>query len=351
MKTIVKIVMIALAAMLLLAIKGASAADEYTKVIKRDFQVNPDASLAIRNKFGKVHINNWEKNEIALEVTITVSASGQESAARRFERISIDINGTAGQVTANTLIEEGKFSGKGKFSVDYLVHMPVSNRLDLSNKFGDIFINEIKGKTKIDLSYGNMEARKLDNSDNLLEISFGKARINWITGAVLTLRYSEMSLDYAGSLRMNSKFSNLDADKIIALNMVQEGGKLDIDKSSSVESKSKFTDIQVGRIDQSLNLDIQYGNCDIDEIPPGFTMVNIRNRYGNVTVNLDDNARYSLDAEMSYCELDFPEKESKMTYRSITHTTRHYKGYVRSADQSASSRVTVNSAYGNVRLK
>lgn len=351
MKTIVKIVMIALAAMLLLGIKGASAAEEYTKVIRKDFRVNPDALLAIRNKFGKVHINNWEKNEITLEVTITVSASDQERAAKRFERINIDITGTAGEVTASTRIEEGKFSGKGKFSVDYLVHMPVSNRLDITNKFGDIFINELRGKTKIDLSYGNIEARKLDNSDNLLEISFGKARINWITGAVLTLSYSEMSLDYAGSLRMNSRFSDLDADKIIALNMLQEGGKLDIDKSSVVESKSKFTDINVNRIDQSLNLDIQYGNCEIGEIPPGFTFINIRNRYGNVKVNLNANARYSLDAEMSFCELDFPEKESKLSYRSITHTSKHYKGFVRSADQSASSRVTVNSAYGNVSLR
>lgn len=343
--------MIALAALLLLGIKGASAGEEYTKVIKKDFPVNPDALLAIRNKFGKVHINNWDKNEISLEVTITVTASDQKGAANRFERVNVDINGTTGQVTATTTIEEGKFSGKGRFSVDYLVHMPVSNRLDLSNKFGDIFINELKGKSKIDLSYGNMEARKLDNSDNLLDISFGKARINWITGAVLILKYSEMSLDYAGSLRMNSKFSNIDANKIIALNMVQEGGKLDMEKSSTVESKSKFTDIEVGRIDQSLNLDIQYGNCDIGEIPAGFTLINIRNRYGNVTVNIDDNAQYALDADMSFCDLDFPEKESKLTYRSTTHTTKQFRGWVRSADQSASSKVMVNSAYGNVRLK
>ena len=103
---------------------------------------------------------------------------------------------------AVTSLQESRGSGKGQFSIDYAISMPVTINLDLTNKFGDIYINEVQGKTRVDLGYGNLEARKLGNSDNTLDIKFSKVRVNWIKGAVTSMKYSEMHLDYAGSLRL-----------------------------------------------------------------------------------------------------------------------------------------------------
>jgi len=350
MKAIFKIIYFTLLILLLLGIKGVKASDEFTKVIKKEYAVNPDAQLTISNRFGKVSCTNWEKNSISIEVTITVTASDQEGATKRFNRISVAFTDSPSAVTAITTIEEGKSSIKGHFSIDYKVLMPVSISLDLTNKFGDIFINEINGKGRINLGYGNLEAKKLGNSDNLLDIKFSKARVNWIKGAVVILKYSQMDLDYAGSLRLDSKFSDLDAEKIIALNVVFEGGTLNMENSSAVESKSKFSDIDIQRIEQSLNLDIQYGNCDIHEMPADFTSVNIVNKYGDVSIGLSEEARYSLEAELKYCDLDFPLDKAKFSYRSTTPTASSYKGTV-GGTESPLSKVSVRSTYGNVKLK
>jgi hypothetical protein len=246
-------------------------------------------------------------------------------------------------------MEEVKNSGKGHFSIDYMINMPASMSLDLTNKFGDIYINEVQGKAKITLGYGNLDAKRFGNSDNLLDIRFGKARVNWIKGAVLTLKYSQMDLAYAGSLRLDSKYSDLDAARIIALNMVFEGGKLNIENSSAVEGRTKFSDIDIQRIEQSLNLDIQYGNCDVHEMPADFTMVNIRNKYGDVSIGLAEQAKYNLEADLKFCDLDYPEGKAKFSYRSVTPTEKSFKGTI-GGSESPTGKVIVKSEFGNVSL-
>ncbi len=350
MKTAIKIALFTLMMIFLLGIKGAKAHEEFKKLIQKEFQVNADAQLTINNRFGKVHISNWEKNVIAIEVTITVEAADQEAADKKFNRISIGFTDSPSQVSAITKLDDGKGSSKGHFSIDYMVNMPKTNNLDVTNKFGDIFINELMGKTRIDLGYGNLEAKKLENPDNLLDIKFSKARINWITGAVLTLKYSTMTLDYAGSLRLNSKYSDLDAEKIIALNVVLEGGKLNMEKSSAVESKSRFSDLDIQRIEQSLNLDLQYGNCDVHEMPADFTSINIRNKYGDVSIGLSEQANYTLEADLKFCDLDYPENNAKFSVRSTSPTVKSYKGII-GGTENPTSKITVKSEYGNISLK
>ena len=349
MKTKTKI----LAIVLFLLVAGANTGfghDEYTRVIKKEFTVNPDAQLIIDNSFGKVHCNNWDKALVQIEITVTVEESDRKSADKVMDGISFDINGSASQVTARTIIGEGGFKGRNHVTIDYMINMPTTISPDISNKFGDIYINEFSGKGKINLSYGNLEANKLGNSDNLIEIKFGKANVKWIQGAVLNLKYSEMEVDYAGSLRIDSKYSNLNANKIIALNVNFEGGKFNMENSSSVDSKSKFSDIDITRIEQSLSLDIQYGNCSVHEMPADFSSVSIKNKYANVDIGLADNANYSLDADLRFCELDFPEDQANISQRIITNTTKSYKGIIGKGANPV-SKVSVRSEFGNVSLE
>lgn len=348
MKTRIEILVVVLFFFTIINI--AAAHDEFTKVIKKEFTVNPDAQLIIDNSFGKVHCNNWDKNIIQIEVVITVETSDEKSANQMFNKITININGSPGLVEARTIIQDGGFKGRNRVNIDYTVNMPTTINLDLSNKFGDIFINELGGKGKINLGYGNLEANKFSNPDNLIDIKFSKANIKSIKGAVVNLKYSELELGYAGSLRLDSKYSNLDADKIISLSVNFEGGKLNMENSSVIESKSKFSDLNITRLEKSLSLDIQYGSCDIHEMPAGFTSINIRNKYGNVNIGLPANANYALDAELKFCELDFPEEKANITQRIITNTSKSYKANV-GKEVTPTSKIFIRSEFGNVSLE
>jgi predicted membrane protein len=159
-----------------------------------------------------------------------------------------------------------------------------------------------------------------------------------------------MEVVYAGSLRLDSKYSNLDADKIISLVMNFEGGKLDIMDGSVIDGKSKFSDLNITRLEQSLSLDIQYGNCDIDEMPAGFTNISVKNKYGNIDIGLPSTANYSLDAELKFCELDFPESKANISQRIITNTSKSYKAII-GKEEALASKVFIRSEFGNVSLE
>lgn len=328
----------------------AVARDEYTKLIRKEFPVNADAQLVIDNKFGKVHCNNWDKNVISIEVKITLTAGSESSATKALEKVNIAMSGTPSQVIATTQITDGGFSGRTQVDIDYTVNMPATVAVDLTNKFGDIFINEVTGKSRITLSYGNLDVNKLDNSDNLLEINFGKANIRSIKGAVVTLKYSELDLGYAGSLRLDSKYSDLDADRIIAMTGTFEGGKLNVETNTALDSKSRFSDLNITRIEKTLNLDIQYGSCDVDEVPADFTSITIKNKYANVSVGINEGASYLLDASLKFCEIDFPEEKADITQRIITNTSKSYRGTVGTTANPV-AKVNVVSEFGNIDLK
>ncbi|MCK9220308.1 MAG: DUF4097 family beta strand repeat-containing protein [Bacteroidales bacterium] len=350
MKTKSKIAFFTFILIFLLGVKGAKAHDEFTKLIKKEYAINQDAQITVNNRFGKIECTDWEKNAVSFEVKITVTAANQEEANKMFDRINIDFLDSPSQVSANTTIKETRFHGKSNFSIDYKINIPVTVNLDLTNKFGDIFLNELQGKCRINIGYGDLEINKLDNSDNLLDIQFGDAKVKWIKGAVVILKYSEMDLDYAGSLRLNSKFSDLVARKIISLNVDLEGGKLNMDNSSAIDSRSKFSDLEIQRVEQSINLDIQYGSCEIHEMPAEYPDIKIVNKYGDVSITLNNKAKYILDADLKFCDLDFPEENAKINFRSVSPTKNSYRGVVGGKD-SPSGNIFIRSEFGNVSLK
>ncbi len=129
--------------------------------------MNKDATLAIKNKFGKIHCQNWDKNAISIEVTITLEASSQDKANKYFDKISISFTGNADRVTATTSFDDNLFgNNNNEFSIDYMVKMPKTIGIELDHKFGDIILEEVQGPSIIELGYGSLKVNKLSGNDN-----------------------------------------------------------------------------------------------------------------------------------------------------------------------------------------
>ncbi len=349
MKTLYKILPVLLLIFILLPGRS-SAHDDYTKVIKKEYTVNPDARVLLENKFGQIHCNNWDKNLVSIEIRITVTASSLEKANKLLDLVSIASEGNPSKVETRTVFDKEGFSGNSTVNVDYTVNMPVTVNLNLTNKFGDVFLNELSGKGNFYISYGNIEINKLMNSDNVININFGKGDIQYITGAMVSLKYSEMKVEYAGSLFVDSKFSNLEGGKIISLSIGFEGGKVDVENSSAVTGKSKFSDLSFSHLDKKIDLDIQYGNCDVDQISADFTLVSVRNKYGDVSVNIPAGTSYTLDADLKFCDLDFPEDQATITQKIVSTTSKSFRATV-GKKPNPEGKVIVRSEFGNVSLE
>jgi hypothetical protein len=347
MKTMLKITIIPLLALLFYNASLAGKPAEFTREIKKEFSVNPDAKLVLENKYGDIRISNTPENKVSVTVQITVDARDLESAVKTFEKVKINFSGTPDLVEARTVLE-GNLNVRGRFSIDYIVSMPVTMSLDADNRFGDLVAGEIGGKAKISIGYGNLEVTRLSNSDNLIEVKFGQSDIDWIKGAVMILKYSEFNGDYAGSLNLNSSYSTFSAGKVIALDATFEGGSLDLDATSVLTCRAKFSDISVGILDQKLDLVNNYGSFEVDDIPAGFTSVSVTNSYGNIELGISRTATYNLEADMHFCNLDYPGDLANMNYVNESSHDQQLRGAI---GTNPSGMVKVTSNYGNVSLE
>ena len=57
---------------LILGIASSSFASELHKTLQKEFTVSNNSVFVLMNKYGKVDVQNWDQNKVAIEVVITV---------------------------------------------------------------------------------------------------------------------------------------------------------------------------------------------------------------------------------------------------------------------------------------
>ena len=116
--------------------------------------------------------------------------------------------------------------GERSFYIDYVIHMPSGNRLEIENSFGKTEIGDFKGLVSLTSKFGSLNTGKLDNVD-LIDVEFGKAFITEVNNGRIIFKYNDQSRigKVNGDVKITSEFSgNVQfnvADNIKELNLVR----------------------------------------------------------------------------------------------------------------------------------
>ena len=330
-------------------------AGQVTKDYHKEFKANDNTELTIQNKYGKVDVKNWDKNSITIDVIITVEHSDQEKAERILSYIDVEFEESGNKVKAITRFDD-KFEkfwrGRKKFSIDYTVNMPKNLKLNLSNKYGSVFINEITGRANIEVKYGSLKANKIiwDNTKPLSQVTLG---------------YSNGSIEECKWLRLNIKYSKIEIEESKALVIISKYcSKVHINKSSSIVSESKYDSYQIGHItnfvsmsgytsynieqvDKKIDLETRYGSCKINYVPENFESIKIDSKYTDITIGIDPDASYHLKGEAEYAKIHYPEG-GRVSFIS-ENNEMSVSGFV-GKDENTKSKVVIYTKYGNIRL-
>lgn len=335
------------AVFMLIAFAGFS--QEASKSINKTFMVNQDATLSVDNRFGKIHCNVWDKNEISIEVKITAIAPNQKIAEQMVANVKIDISGNASKVTAITSMQDKtSTSGKTSINIDYTINMPRTLNLQLSNKFGDIYLDENTRSSQILLEYGNLQVNNLAGEDHQLIMKFSKGRLGVAENLNLEMNYSELNCNEIADLVIDSKFSTFEIENV---GKIRHDSQYDTNRfgdSKSFTSVAKFSTINIGSVSDLLDLDLRYGGCTVKEIGPGFSQIVISNSFGNIDLRFDPEISFMLDAESSFGEVSFP-RSSDVVVEEVSFTGKTYKGTVGKQGKS-SRKVTITTRNGDVNL-
>lgn len=330
---------------------------KYTKEkkIEKTFKVQSDAELKINNKYGNVDIISWNENRIEIVVTITTSGNNEESVQKQLNDITVNFSDTKSLVTATTVIPNkntgwnlwGK-SNNVSMEINYLIKMPETNHLDLTNNYGAVSINKLKGNTKINCDYGKLIIGELLGKQNQLNFNYtNNSTISTVQNASIHADYSGFKLDRAKIVTFSGDYTKAEFGELNDINFDCDYGKLTIAKANNISGKGNYITKEFGKIENSLNLKTRYGKIAINRLEKNFKEVTIDAKYTSINISFDRLANFDFSSYTSYAGVKGIDNLTIQT-RIDTNSKREFEGFYNTKDSG--NTITIRSDYGGVTL-
>lgn len=332
---------------------NAFATDEYEKEIIEVFSAQKGTELNISNKYGDVDIHNWEKDSVSVKVLITIETTSEEKAKLLFTNIDINMDKIGQVISAETRMSQ-KFKTGKKFSIDYEIFMPEYIKLEVANKFGNIYIQTLREKANINLSYGNLKAEKLlypeEKPVSSINLSYAKATIDECNRTKLTLKYSKMNIGLSKALIVVSRYSKLHLDENETVIADSKYDAFNIVSSDVFKvNMGQYSDFRIENVNRALELNLRYGNCKIDNVSRNFESILVDNQYVASKIAIEEGASYTLEAETKYCGINYPDNAEVI--QKIVDKSETYLKVIVGNSSNPKGKVKIQSQYGNVSLR
>ena len=340
---------------------------EFTKSIKREFDISANGTTYLSNKYGKIEVKTWDKNRVKIAVTIIVKEGTEEDAQKVFNSITVNFSNGADYVKAETAIEAIRRSwiwddGKADYKINYEVYVPATVNLQVDQRYGDVYLASVSGKTKLTVKYGNFKTESVGNGSNF-ELAYGNGTIGQAEDAYIGLSYSKLTVSDANDITVNSAYSGLNAPKLNSLTTTAKYdnynlgnvkslkatgmySKFAASNAGAVSISGQYNSVSMGEISKSLDLDLNYGSCNVS-FSKGLTNATVKANYTDVILKvLPDLCCYQLDAAANYAGVRYPQAMD-VTYEVQKTTSHVVKGHVGKSD---SPMIKANVNYGGIKL-
>lgn len=180
--------------------------NQKTKNYTKTYDVTSSDKISIENSFGQTKLVTWASNKVEVDVEIKATANNDEKAQKLLDAITIEDGKSGSGIFFKTNMNGNNKNGKNnhtKIDINYTVHLPAGNPLNLKTQFGDTYLPDYTGTANIEVTFGSFIAGNLANAQTL-SVQFGKADIESIANTKIKLGYSAFSI---------KKFSgNIDAE-------------------------------------------------------------------------------------------------------------------------------------------
>lgn len=323
-----------------------SYAGDYTKKIYRAYPKNDVSALNINNKYGAITINDAGGDSVTIDVTVVVESINEGKAKQLLNQIDVAFSKSGKTVIAETNINSD-FTINQNFRINYKVNIPANRDLNITNKYGNLTINNLEARGKFQIAYGNIAAETLNapgSESVFLDLAYGKADILGVNRLNTIIKYSKLFLGEANRLQLESKYSTIDIDEVGELHTESKYDGFSIDEAGSITADSKYTHYNIDELKKKFVLVSEYGNITIDEVSADFETIDITSSYGGIKLGLDEKA-YTLSAECSYCNIDYPE-ELFSGNREKDNQNMKIDGKV----SNGTANVHIISRYGGIKL-
>ena len=336
--------MLLITAMLLICYTSANA--EQVKKVHKSWPAKKVDALTVENKFGNINFINTRDDSVTIDIVVNAEEDGFGSSLAN--QIDINFSFENGEVTAETVFS-GKFKTKYEFSINYTINIPIDKDLNVTNKFGNVNLSDLKANGKFDVSYGSIFGNALKSPDNEnieIELKYGSATFDSANRLKANIAYSKFRIGSIGVSTINSRFSSFNIDNCDQLLSDSQYDNFYIGTIHSLNTDSKFTDWKIEEISDRGEFDTQYGGVKVKHVAKNFKKIRVENGFGNIRIGIDNNASYLLRSETNFCDVKYPKTSPRKYFKEGHRTT--IEAVI--GEGTPNSEVYIESKYGNVDL-
>lgn len=294
------------------AMRPETPENEKSKSYSKSYPLSSGDKINLNNSFGEMKISTWSKNEIKVDVSMTVTAATEQRAQEILDHIRIEDKKSGNEVSFKTELNDMKGDKKHSdndhgdhektsFKINYTVYLPNNMALDATNSFGAMSIGDYDGNIILDSKFGSLTAGRLTQPKKV-SIQFGKGTIESIQNGKLSVQFSR--------LQVNKMSGDIDADLNqshgVKFNLSNDLKKLDVknnfselyldaDKNLSADFniKTSFggfsnkTDFAVSKTKEDENRYFNSNSSFTGKSGSGNIPVTIKSNFGHVTLGHD----------------------------------------------------------------
>jgi hypothetical protein len=334
------------------------------RTITKTLPVDKETSLELNNKYGAIHITSWNKDSVAVKAEIKAYASNQDKLYKMFDGITINITDTKYQIRVQTnftqnlnmLFESFKgmtsklISYDSRVEINYYVCIPEYINLKMDNKYGDVTIEDTKGKATISISNGSFKANSL-GSESSVTLVFCDATINTFSSGKITASFSDLTIGETGDLVINSISSRYQIERATIILVESKRDKFFIDNIDVLKGNSYFTDFKIGNLKREIDLTTRYGNVGADLIERRFESVNINSGYSDISLRFDQGASYNFEIRQVNSFLVLPDSDIKSEKKALNEEKREYMTFGTVGRNPGVTKLKIDATRGNIYLK
>lgn len=294
-------------------------------------QVKDKSKLKIINGFGHVNVKKGEGKDIKVNMLVKMRHNYEEKEA---ERIASDmlkvINDSSDTIKLINNREKYTVNNQVKnLEVDLDITIPYDMELDITNKYGEIIVNDcgkaaiienkhgnvfidtLNGNIDVKNSYGEIEIADVQGNVKV-ENRHGKVLVNQISKDVsIAVEYGVVKInDIGGNADISNTHEPIAAQKI--------GGNLAIE--------SKYCELDIDEVNKDLNINGKHGNIQCEKIGGDARInnehgsiklvqanksVDIKNRYGQIVFESNELISEKLEIENEHDGIDITLPDSQ----------------------------------------
>jgi hypothetical protein len=321
------------------------------KKINKEYTVNTDATLKVDNSYGNIDIVTWNENRIVIEVTITTNGNNEEKVQKKLNEINVAFSGSSSLVSAKTRFNKNKSwwnwgNNNVKMKINYVIKMPITNNVDLSNDYGSINLDTLEGHAIIDCDYGKITTKELMADNNRITFDYtNNSYFEYIKSGEINADYSGFTVGKTNKLDIDADYSKSVIEIAEDVSYNCDYGSLTINKVNNVTGNGDYLTARFGDIYKNVSVEADYGSLKIESMTDNAGNVTIESDYMKITIGYSEGYSFDFDISLSYGSLRDTEG-FEYSKKNIKSRNKYYAGH--NGNVNSGNLIKINSDYGSI---